>query len=341
MVKIVLSFILLCVMACPSRDLNLNALDLNRYVANLSEHPENFPPYVKLMTPDHDGVVPREVADLIKFFEDKTQPKQLFLIGQPGLEMDARVDAMALHDKNTRVIEIRIDRLAQDAQAQAWTTAEYDRVLEAVLRENNTENTVFLVGQLGNIPVKLLANYRVVIVTSHKNYVLSGLTGKACIHADVIPLPELMDYAHELDKTWGAAASMLSFAFLPGYNILEITQAVLAAKPASEKELVNHVFSQYQAHDETGKSNSEVKFEMELLASQMASQDTIQRAFANMLKFRSYYAEAHRMKHLSYVVRQEFEPELKGLAENEKLLVERLQSYFEEAANNVQKWRKL
>ena len=163
MVKIFISLILLLVSACGSRELNINSLDLSRYATQ----PDSFPAYVELMKPGNPGVVPAEVAEISKFFADKSQVKQLFLIGQLGTEVDARIYAMARHDTHSQVIEIRLDTLNQDSKAQAWTEIEYSRVLDAVLSKNNSENTVFFLENFDSTKLGLVSAYRAIIVPSH------------------------------------------------------------------------------------------------------------------------------------------------------------------------------
>lgn len=340
MVKFLIILIGLLLSSCGSRELNLNSLDLNRYTKNLSESQEHFPAYVKLMTPaeNRQGVVHAEIEQILNFFSNKSVAKQLVLLGEPGPETDARLYAMALHDKNSRLIELCMDKLAIDAHNQAWTNVEYRRVVMEILKNNHTENTVFVLRTLGDMPVELLDDYPAIIAMTYREYARTDLASKPHVSTEPIPLLELIDYAEKLDHDQAISAVLLAFAFLPGHSALGVTHAVLKAKPASERELVNHVFAQYQAQDSTGKNNADIKSEMENFISDMSSEEKIGQAVQNMIKFRFYYAEHHKMKHLSYVVRKEFEPELKGLAENQNLLVERLAEYFQGVSENAKKW---
>lgn len=229
MVKIILAISLLGLSACHSRELNINALDLSRYSRNLSTSQEHFPAYIALMTPaeGRSGVVPKEVEQITKFFVDKSQPKQLFLVGQPGIEVDARVYAMAKHDVSSRVVEILLEVLDKDAKAQSWTENEYRSVLSEVLTNNNTPQAIFWAKRLEPI----FEEYNTVISAPyHKDTpVVDKLSKtKRLVALDEIPRTELTVYTKSvvLDEESASTLALLVHSFIPAISVLELLPLV-------------------------------------------------------------------------------------------------------------------
>ena len=173
-------------------------------------------------------VVPCEVKKITEFFADKSQPKQLFLIGQPGTEADARVYALAKHDANSRVIEIRLDKLTEDSKAQAWTETEYKRILEAVLSKNNSGNTVFLLSE----PVEQINLYNAIIkpFSAIKKPVFEKLSKtKKAMPVDELSFEEINRYVTfmmpEAQEQWQKIA-LLTYAFIPTTSVFDFVPLV-------------------------------------------------------------------------------------------------------------------
>jgi hypothetical protein len=257
MVKILLTSILVFVSACGSRELNINALDLNQYVTDLSAQAESFPAYLDLMKPDQckplEGpndttlteftdkqfkpifpVIPCEVKKMEEFFSDKSQMKQLFLIGPAGTEVDARIQAFAKHDVDSKLIEIRLDKLSEDSKAQSWTEADYQRVLEAVLSKNNSDKTVFLFSG----PIAKINLYRAIIkpFSAEKEIVFERLskTKKAMV-VDELSFEEINYYVALMmpqAQEQAQQIALLTYAFIPTASVFDFVPLVGASETA-------------------------------------------------------------------------------------------------------------
>ena len=272
MVKISLSLLLIFVSACGSRELNLGALDLTGYTRNLSESQEHFPAYVSLMTPGNTGVVPAQVEKITQFFADKSQPKQLILLVQRDTDVDRGMYALAKHDKNSQVIELRMDLMTQDAKIQGWTPVELDRVIEAVLKRNSTENTIFFVDSNSiTLPnLKLFESYQVLIKTDIK--ILDRQTGQMSKWPlQFIPLSELILYSEALSHDTGIAvkdirkAALLLFTFMPHESFMTSIEIVLEMSKTiieTTDPILDAVFMHYQNKDPLKRTRFDLKNKM-------------------------------------------------------------------------------
>lgn len=218
--------------------------ELSRYVANLSESQDRFPAYADLMKSGNcepmsiDGsslpdshlqpinlTIPCEVKHVAAFFADKSQTKQLQLVGQSNADANSRVYAFAKSDSNTRVIEILSDRIVEDSKIRGWDHYEQQQILQAIFEKYHNDNTVFVVN---SFDAKLMKNHHLLI----KSRADLGHLGRV-MTLGFVHLPELVTYAEKLaeskniDKTSARKAAMLLFAFAPNASFLEKIETIL------------------------------------------------------------------------------------------------------------------
>jgi hypothetical protein len=239
---------LLALAACQNQGLNPEALDLNRYVTNLSESQHKFPAYVALMTADKckplesaNGAslyptVPCEVKKIADFFADRRHPKQLFLIGQRGIEADVRVYALAKHDPNLRVIQINLDTLRKDAEAQAWGDGEYNQILKAVLAKNNSENTIFLLSE----PIAQISSYSSIVkpfTASQQPVFEKSSKAQKAMPLGEIPLQELTAYLKGImsyNVNRAEEIALLTYAYIPTASALDVVSSLEVSENSVE-----------------------------------------------------------------------------------------------------------
>ncbi len=224
----------LALAACQNQGLNPEALDLNRYVINLSESGDKFPAYIRLMGTDNCGVplsldefsfitpkvVPCEVKRLQSFFGDNSKHKQLHLIGHSQADLNARIFAYAVSNKDIRLLEINEEQFAQDSQVQSWTDSEKGAVVEAIFKRFNDSKTIFVVNA-GFAPIS--SDYSVIYKS------LNAPSPKVPqMKLRFVHLPELVSYAEALDGNARKAAVLL-FAFAPEQSFLGNIEGILEA----------------------------------------------------------------------------------------------------------------
>ncbi len=225
---------LLALAACQNQGLNPDALDLNRYVINLSESGDKFPDYVRLMGADNCGVplsldefsfitprvVPCEVKRIQSFFGDNSKHKQLHLIGHSQAELNARIFAYALSNHEIRLLEINEVQFSKDAKAQSWTDAEKGAAIEAIFKRFNNSKTIFVVNAgFAPIPSDYSVIYKSLSVPSSK---------VSQMKLGFVHLPELVLYAEAL-SAGARKAAVLLFAFAPDQSFLGSIEGVLEA----------------------------------------------------------------------------------------------------------------